>query len=144
VPPKAQIVNFTVGAKPHPVYNFTAIPSDISYDQKHNRVWFLEDDNLAYYDATNGQTIMEHSFPGGSPQFMTNSTDGRIWITLLGSNQIVAYDPSGIVSPQFFDAPTVGASLQGITTGPNDMVRRDERKEDRTHNSLPITSVQRD
>jgi streptogramin lyase len=117
--PKAQIVNFTVGAKPHPVSNLTAIPSDIFYDQKRNRVWFLENDNLAYYDPTNGQTTIKHSFSGGSPQYMTNSSDGRIWITLLGSNQVVAYDPSGILSPQFFDAPTASASLQGITTGPD-------------------------
>jgi streptogramin lyase len=141
LPPKAQIVNFTVGAKPHPVYNFTAIPSDISYDQKRNRVWFLEDDNLAYYDATSGQTIMEHSFPGGSPQFMVNSTDGRIWITLLGSNQIVAYDPSGIVSPQFFEAPKAGASLQGITTGPDHTIWFAETSAKRIGHIIPCQSL---
>jgi len=141
LPPKAQIVNFTVGAKPHPVYNFTAIPSDISYDQKRNRVWFLEDDNLAYYDATSGQTIIEHSFPGGSPQFMVNSTDGRIWITLLGSNQIVAYDPSGIVSPQFFEAPIAGASLQGITTGPDHTIWFAETSAKRIGHIIPCHSL---
>jgi len=141
VPPKAQIVNFTVGAKPHPVYNFTAIPSDISYDQKRNRVWFLEDDNLAYYDAANGQTIIERSFPGGSPQFMTNSSDGRIWITLLGSNQIVAYDPSGIVSPQFFDAPTADASLQGITTGPDHTIWFAETSAKKIGHIIPCQSL---
>src|SRR2546422_7071130 len=119
-PPQAQIVNFTIGAKPHSVYNLTnAIPSDIFYDQKRNRVWFLENNSLAYYDATKGYTTIEHVFPGGSPQYMTNDTNGRIWITLLGSNQIVAYDPSGIVSPQFFDAPAASSSLQGITIGPD-------------------------
>jgi len=119
-PPQAQIVDFTIGAKPHPVYNLTnAIPSDIFYDQKRNRVWFLENNNLAYYDATKGYTTIEHTFPGGNPQYMTNDTNGRIWITLLGSNQIVAYDPSGIVSPQFFSAPASSSSLQGITIGPD-------------------------
>ncbi len=119
-PPQAQIVNFTIGGKPHPVYNLTnAIPSDIFYDQKRNRVWFLENDSLAYYDASKGYTTIEHMFPGGSPQYMTNDTYGRIWITLLGSNQVVAYDPSGIVPPQFFDAPVASASLQGITIGPD-------------------------
>src|SRR2546425_11346257 len=50
--PQAQIVNFTIGAKPHSVYNLTnAIPSYIFYDQKRNRVWFLENNSLAYYDA---------------------------------------------------------------------------------------------
>ena len=83
-PPQAQIVNFTIGGKPHPVYNLTnAIPSDIFYDQKRNRVWFLENDSLAYYDASKGYTTIEHMFPGGSPQYMTNDTYGRIWITLL-------------------------------------------------------------
>jgi len=119
-PPQAQIVNFTIGAKPHSVYNLTnAIPSDIFYDQKRNRVWFLENDSLAYYDATKGYTTVEHIFPGGSPQYMTNDTFGRIWITLLGSNQVVAYDPSGFLSPQFFDAPAASASLQGIAMGPD-------------------------
>jgi len=119
-PPQAQIVNFTIGAKPHSVYNLTnAIPSDIFYDQKRNRVWFLENNSLAYYDAIKGYTTIEHIFPGGSPQYMTNDTYGRIWITLLGSNQIVAYDPSGFLSPQFFDAPAASSSLQGITIGPD-------------------------
>src|SRR5256884_229016 len=119
-PPQAQIVNFTIGVKPHSVYNLTnAIPSDIFYDQKRNRVWFLENNSLAYYDATKGYTSIEHIFPAGSPQYMTNDTNGRIWITLLGSNQIVAYDPSGIASPQFFDAPAASASLQGIATAPD-------------------------
>ena len=119
-PPQAQIINFTIGAKPHSVYNLTnAIPSDIFYDQKRNRVWFLENDSLAYYDATKGYTTVEHIFPGGSPQYMTNDTFGRIWITLLGSNQVVAYDPSGFLSPQFFDAPAASASLQGIAMGPD-------------------------
>src|SRR5260370_9097755 len=57
LPPKAQIVNFTVGAKPHPVYNFTAIPSDISYEQTRTRASFIEDENPAYYHATIGHTI---------------------------------------------------------------------------------------
>src|SRR5256712_1187413 len=119
-PPQAQIVNFTIGVKPHSVYNLTnAIPSDIFYDQKRNRVWFLENNSLAYYDAIKGYTTIEHIFPGGSPQYMTNDTYGRIWITLLGSNQIVAYDPSGFLSPQFFDAPAASSSLQGITIGPD-------------------------
>src|SRR3989454_3743731 len=119
-PPQAQIVNFTIGVKPHSVYNLTnAIPSDIFYDQKRNRVWFLENNSLAYYDATKGYTRIEPIFPAGSPQYMTNDTNGRIWITLLGSNQIVAYDPSGIASPQFFDAPAASASLQGIATAPD-------------------------
>ncbi|HVH15586.1 MAG TPA: hypothetical protein VNA15_07720 [Candidatus Angelobacter sp.] len=141
VPPKAQIVNFTIGAKPVPVYNFTSIPSDIFYDQNRNRVWFLEDDNLAYYDASNGQTTIEHSFPGGSPQYMTNSTDGRIWITLLGSNQIVAYDPSGIVSPQFFDAPATGASLQGIATGPDHTIWFAETTAKKIGHIIPCQSL---
>src|SRR5206468_4447246 len=60
-PPQARIVNFTIGAKPHPVFNLTnAIPSDIFYDQKRNRVWFLENNSLAYYDATKGYTTIEH------------------------------------------------------------------------------------
>lgn len=116
--PRAQIVNFTLGIAAKPVVTLIgAIPSDIVYDQSRKRVWFLENDSLAYYNQTspNGNLTIEQTFPGGSPQFMTIDPSGRIWLTLLGNNQIAEYDPSTKQSPILFNAPTPNSSLQGIT-----------------------------
>lgn len=119
-PPRAQIVNYTLGIGAKPVITLVgAIPSDIVYDRNRKRVWFLENDSLVYYNQTspNGNVTVEQTFPGGSPQFMTIDSGGRIWLTLLGTNRIAEYDPSTKQSPSLFNAPTPNSSLQGITIG---------------------------
>src|SRR2546422_3679276 len=124
-PPQAQIVNFTVGAggKPivTPVITLHGIPSDIVYDHNLTRVWFLENNSLAYYNptATPGNMTVEQTFPGGSPQYMTIDHQERIWITLLGPNRVVEYDPIGKEIVNSYAAPATSASLQGITTDPD-------------------------
>ena len=121
-PPRAQIVNYTIGVGPRPVITLVnAIPSNIVYDQTRKRVWFLENDSLAYYNqsAPSGNLTVEQTFPQGSPQFMTIDTTGRIWLTLLGTNQIAEYDPSTKESPTLYNAPAPNASLQGITIAPD-------------------------
>jgi streptogramin lyase len=123
-PPRAQIVNYTVGTGAKPVITLRAIPSDIVYDRNRKRVWFLENDSLAYYNRTDqpGNMTIERTFPEGSPQFMTIDPNGRIWLTLLGTNQIAEYDPSTKLSPFLYDAPAPSASLQGITIAPDGTV----------------------
>ena len=126
-PTKAQIANFTIGPGGRPIITpvitlVNAIPSDIVYENivGLNRVWFLENNSLAYYDsAAPGNMTVEHTFPNGSPQFMTIDSAGRIWITLLGTNQIAEYDPIGKTLVNLYNAPANGASLQGITTAPD-------------------------
>jgi len=124
-PPQSQIVNFTVGAggKPNvtPVITLhNAIPSDLVYDHNLTRVWFLENNSLAYYNPTTpGNVTIEQTFPGGSPQFMTIDSKERIWITLLGTNRVVEYDPLGKKIVNSYIAPAASTSLQGITTAPD-------------------------
>ena len=124
-PSKAQIVNFTMGAGGKPIVTpvitlVNAIPSDIVYDHNLTRVWFLENNSLAYYKlAAPGNITIEQTFPGGSPQYMTIDNKERIWITLLGTNQIVEYDPIGKTLVNYYAAPATSASLQGITTAPD-------------------------
>ncbi len=121
-PPRAQIVNYTLGVGARPVVTLVgAIPSDIVYDQDRKRVWFLENDSIAYYNQTapNGSVTIEQTFPGGSPQFMAIDSSGRTWLTLLGTNQIAEYDPSTKQLPNLFNAPTPNSSLQGITVAPD-------------------------
>jgi streptogramin lyase len=121
VPPKAQIVNFTIGSGGEPIVTrvitlVNAIPSDIVYDSTIPRVWFLENNSLAYYNSTApGSISIEHTFPGGSPQYMTIDNHEMIWITLLGTNRVVEYDPMGKKVVSSFPAPATSASLQGIT-----------------------------
>jgi streptogramin lyase len=124
-PPRAQIVNYTIGIGPKPVITLNdTIPSDIAYDQTRKRVWFLENDSLAYYDqsAPPGNVTVEHAFPRGSPQFMAIDPNGKIWLTLLGSNQIAEYDPSTRDPPNLYDALAPNASLQGIAIAPDGSV----------------------
>jgi len=124
-PSKAQIVNFTIGAGGKPIVTpvitlVEAIPSDIVYDHNLTRVWFLENNSLAYYKSTTpGNMTVELTFTGGSPQYMTIDNKERIWITLLGTNQIVEYDPIGKTLVNSYSAPVANASLQGVTTGPD-------------------------
>ncbi len=124
-PPQAQIVNFTVGAGGKPIVTpvitlHNAIPSNIVYDHNLTRVWFLENNSLAYYNPTMlGNVTIEQTFPGGSPQYMTIDNKERIWITLLGTNRIVEYDPIVKTIVNFYSAPATSASLQGITTAPD-------------------------
>ena len=124
-PPQSQIVNFTVGAGGKPnvtpvILLHNAIPSDIVYDHNLTRVWFLENDSLAYYNPTSpGNVTIEQTFPGGSPQFMTIDSKERIWITLLGTNRVVEYDPLGKKIVNSYIAPATSASLQGIATAPD-------------------------
>ena len=142
-PPKAQIVNYTVGIGAKPVITLVgAIPSDIVYDQNRKRVWFLENDSLAYYNQTApGNLTVEQTFPEGSPQFMTIDHSGRIWLTLLGTNQIAEYDPSTKQSPSLYDAPTPNSSLQGITTGPDGTVWFAETSAKRIGQLIPCQST---
>jgi streptogramin lyase len=120
VPPKAQIVNFTIGTRGEPIVTrvitlVNAIPSDIVYDHNLARVWFLENNSLAYYSSTaTGGVIVEHTFPSGGPQYMTIDNE-MIWITLPGTNRVVEYDPIGKKIVNSFPAPATNASLQGIT-----------------------------
>ena len=128
-PPQAQIVNFTVGAGSKPIVTpvvtlRNAIPSDIVYDRNLTRVWFLENNSLAYYNPTAAPWNMtvEQTFPGGSPQSMTIDNEERIWITLLGTNRVVEYDPIGKKIVNSYAAPATSTSLQGITTDPDGTV----------------------
>ena len=124
-PSQAQIVNFTIGPGAKPIVTVTitlrnAIPSDIVYDHTLARVWFLENDSLAYYNsAAPGNITIEQTFRGGSPQYMAIDSNEKIWITLLGSNRIVEYDPLGRTIINFYNAPATNTSLQGITTAPD-------------------------
>jgi len=142
-PPRAQIVNYTIGVGPQPVITLVnAIPSDIVYDQSRKRVWFLENDSLAYYNksAPPGNLTVEQTFPRGSPQFMTIDPTGRIWLTLLGTNQIAEYDPSTKESPNLYDAPAPNSSLQGITAAPDGTIWFAETAARRLGHLIPCQS----
>jgi streptogramin lyase len=145
-PPQAQIVNFTVGSGGKPTVTAVitlrnAIPSDIVYDHNLTRVWFLENNSLAYYNSTAPENItVEQTFPGGSPQYMTIDNKGRIWITLLGTNRIVEYDPIGKKLVDSYTVSVMNASLQGITTAPDGTVWFAETTARRLGHIIPCQS----
>jgi len=141
-PPRAQIVNYTLGVGARPVITLVgAIPSDIIYDQNRKRVWFLENDSLVYYNqAAPGNLTLEQTFPGGSPQFMTIDSGGRIWLTLLGTNEIAEYDPSTKQPPNLYSAPAPNSSLQGITIAQDGTVWFAETASKRIGQVIPCQS----
>ena len=142
-PYRAQIVNYTLGIGAKSVVTLVgAIPSDIVYDQNRQRVWFLENDSLAYYNRTSptGNVTIEQTFPGGSPQFMTIDSTGKIWLTLLGTNQIAEYDPSTKQSPRLYNAPAPDSSLQGITQAKDGTIWFAETASKRIGNLIPCQS----
>ena len=143
-PPRAQIVNYTLGIGAKPVITLVgAVPSDIVYDQNRKRVWFLENDSLAYYNQTGpkGNVTIEETFPRGSPQFMTIDPIGRIWLTLLATNQIAEYDPSTKQSPILYNAPAPNSSLQGITIGDDGTIWFAETAAKRIGHLIPCQSA---
>ncbi len=122
--PLSEIVNYTDGATPKPILTHPingTVPTDIVYDGGRNRVWFLADQNLTYYDPVISSTVTEHIFSGDSPFYMTIDHSGMIWITLLTSNRVAEYDPL-TKSLIFYRAPTVEAGLQGIAVAPDNSV----------------------
>ena len=143
-PPRAQIVNYTIGVGPKPVITLiNAIPSHIVYDQTRKRVWFLENDSLAYYNqsAPSGNLTIERTFPGGRPQFMTMDPTGRIWLTLLGTDQIAEYDPSTKEPPNIYGPPAPNSSLQGITVAPDGSIWFAETAARRLGHLIPCQST---
>src|SRR5260370_22951522 len=92
----AQIVNYTIGVGAKPVLTLVnAIPSDIVYDLALKRVWFLENNSLAYYSSTAppGNMPVEQTFLCGSPQYMTINNTERNCTSPLCTNPSDEYDP---------------------------------------------------
>ena len=84
-----------------------------------SKVWFTENSTLAFYDTSTTQTgeTKAITFPGQSIQYLANDTQGRIWMSMVGSSgtsRIAVYSPS-VPSNQTYDVPTNGAIVQGIT-----------------------------
>ncbi len=125
-PIQAQIINFTinpVNGQPrcHPVTTLTnTIPQSIVYDRKSHRVWFTYNDTLAFVDATGGIT-KAFTYPSGGPQYIALDQQDNLWITLVGTSQIVEYMNSTSQSITRSTLPK-SAVLQGIAVGPDGTV----------------------
>jgi hypothetical protein len=72
---------------------------------------------------------------------MTIDSSGRIWLTLLGTNQIAEYDPSTKQSPAFYNAPTPNSSLQGITVASDGTIWFAETAAKRIGHLIPCQST---
>jgi len=84
------------------------------------KVWFTENSTLAFYDTSNMTQTSETkaiTFQNQSIQYLANDTQGRIWMSLVGSSgvsSIAMYDPLNHLN-QTYSVPTSGAVVQGIT-----------------------------
>jgi streptogramin lyase len=85
-----------------------------------SKVWFTENSTLAFYDTSNRTQTSETkaiTFPDQSIQYLANDSQGRIWMSMVGSSgasTIAMYDPSSHLN-QNYTVPTNGAIIQGIT-----------------------------
>jgi streptogramin lyase len=88
------------------------------------KVWFTENSTLAFYDTSNRTQVgatKSITFPDQSIQYLANDTQGRIWMSLVGSSgasSIAMYDPLSHLN-QTYPIRTSGAIVQGITVSPS-------------------------
>ncbi|OLD35648.1 MAG: hypothetical protein AUI50_01155 [Crenarchaeota archaeon 13_1_40CM_2_52_14] len=88
------------------------------------KVWFTENSTLAFYDTSNTTKTSETkaiTFQDQSIQYITNDTQGRIWMSLVGSSggsTIAMYDPLSHLN-QTYPVRTSGAVVQGIAVSPS-------------------------
>ncbi len=88
------------------------------------KVWFTENSTLAFYDTSNMSQTSETkaiTFQNQSIQYLASDTQGRIWMSLVGSNSestIAMYDPSNHLN-QTYSVPSSGAVVQGIAVSPS-------------------------
>jgi streptogramin lyase len=122
----SQLVNFTLGVPQHrSAVIVNAVPNDIVYDNNTKRVWVLENDSLAYYNATTNNLTIAWNFPANSgPAYMTIDNNDQLWITLSGTNQIVDFqvgrEPHSYNITDSCIQTTLGCGLWGITIDPRD------------------------
>ena len=58
------------------------------------KIWFPESDTLAYYNPSGKSLVDAVIFAGGGPWFIVVDGVGRLWSTLVNSNEIGLYVPT--------------------------------------------------
>jgi len=120
-PPSSQIREFFVNGTSKVLVTFpNVIVSSILADPREPsaKVWFTENSTLAFYDTIQAGETKAITFPDLSIQYLANDTQGRIWMSLVGSSgassSIAMYDPVSHLN-QTYSVPMSGAIIQGIT-----------------------------
>jgi len=125
-PPTSQIREFFIDGTSKGVISLpNVIVSSILADPVNpsTKVWFTENSTLAFYDTSTDQTSETKAitFPDQSLQYLANDTQGRIWMSMVGSSgasSIAMYDPLSHLN-QTYPVRTSGAIVQGITVSPS-------------------------
>src|SRR2546426_6167636 len=126
-PTGSQIRQFFIDGTSRAVLNLTnVIVSSIVADPTNptGKLWFTENSTLSFYDSTQAKETKAITFPGQSLQYLTNDTQGRIWISMAsssGTSNIAVYDPVSHTN-QTYAVPTSGAIIQGLTVAPGNML----------------------
>lgn len=99
------------------------IVSSIIVDPVLRRVWFPQNNTLAYYDPHTVQLGNATAFGNLSPQYIALDSSDKLWLTLVGpggQSTIAEYnplDPQG--KPTLYPVPTPNAVAQGIAVAPD-------------------------
>jgi len=121
-PPTSQIREFFINGTSKSVVSLSnVIVSSILADpaKPSTKIWFTENSTLAYFDTSNATQTSETkaiTFADQSIQYLENDTEGRIWMSMVGSSgtsRIAVYDPTTRLN-QNYTVPTNGAIIQGI------------------------------
>jgi len=118
-PPASQIREYFVNnGTSRGVLNFSNTDiSAILVD--HNRVWFAENSTLALYNSTSGRPEIQRIFPNQSVQSLALDHQGRLWMTLVGSDgtsSIAVLNPDN--TTRTYPVRTSNALAVGIAVAP--------------------------
>src|SRR5438128_2113905 len=88
-PTGSEIRQFFADGTSRGVLNLTnVIVSSIVADPTNptGKLWVTENSTLSFYDSTQAKETKAITFPGQSLQYLTNDTQGRIWISMASSS----------------------------------------------------------
>lgn len=100
------------------------IIDSIAYDQTLNRLWFLANNSLAYYNLITKNPVytIEKNFTSNSdPRYMTIDHTDHLWVTLSAADQIAMYDPAAKTTT-LYGLPSKGSTAWGLTVAPDNTI----------------------
>ena len=141
---QSQIINYTLGGTPKVIGTIKVpIIESLAYDQTRNRLWFLANQSLAYYNLTSKTTVynVETSFASSSnPRYVViNPQTGQLWVTLTNADQIAMYDPANRQKPTLYDLPNKNSTVWGLAVAKDSTIWFAEASAKKIGHLVPCT-----
>jgi len=154
----SQILQFFLNGTVRKPVPFLAnlVVNSIIVDPVLGRVWFPENNTLAYYDPRTMQLGNATTFANESPQYIAVDSSDKLWLSLVGPqgrSSIAMYNPlNPQEKPKTYPVRTPNATVQGIAVAPDGSIwfaeavakklaRLDPNTSNMTEYSSPLTLV---